>query len=329
MAGRLYENRHRNLIFGTDSGKGAVDVHIPPAFAEKIPRIFGEEGTAWLAQLPELLAVCQERWHLTSLRLAAELSYNLVCFAESPAFGAVALKVGVPNPELYTEMKALALYSGRDICTCHDADAELGALLLERIVPGTDLTTVRDGEARFRTAARLIASLPLPLAGDHGFPAYGDWVSRAFAWVRQVPGADAKLLSLAGTAERCFREIDTPDRPRVLLHGDLHHLNILRDRGGWKAIDPKGVIGVPCLEAARFMQNELGMGDPGDRLARLDQMTVIFAEHLQEEKRVLARCAFVDQVLATCWSVEENAPSAELQTAEEKCEALLSYCSRL
>src|SRR5207253_4768706 len=31
---------------------------------------------------------------------------------------------------------------------------------------------------------------------------------------------------------------------RVLLHGDLHHFNILRsDRSEWLAIDPKGLVG--------------------------------------------------------------------------------------
>ena len=35
--------------------------------------------------------------------------------------------------------------------------------------------------------------------------------------------------------------------PQMLLHGDLHHWNILSDADrGWMAIDPKGVIGASC-----------------------------------------------------------------------------------
>lgn len=30
---------------------------------------------------------------------------------------------------------------------------------------------------------------------------------------------------------------------QVVLHGDLHHENVLRSGGGWVAIDPNGVIG--------------------------------------------------------------------------------------
>jgi streptomycin 6-kinase len=301
-------------------------LHLPPAFRERIQRAFGKEGTAWLEQLPQILALCQDRWRLTDLRLSGKLSYNLICFAQSPAYRSVALKIGVPHPELFTEMKALWLYAGRGICACYDADAELGALLLERIMPGSDLTQVVDNEERFRIAAGLMATLPVPHMDDKGLPSYADWISRAFARARAETGAGSELLSLVDIAERFFREIDTPDRPRVLLHGDLHHKNILQDRqGGWKAIDPKGVIGPSFLEAARFMQNEFGMGARENRLARLDQMTSIFAEHLGEPKQLLAKCAFVDKVLATCWSAEENPDPAELQGAVEECQALLRY----
>lgn len=246
-------------------------MHLPRAFREKVRRVFGDKGRAWLAQLPQTLALCQDRWRLTNVHPSGELSYNLICFAESPAYGAVVLKIGVPHAELFIEMKALSLFAGRGVCACYDADVELGALLLERIVPGSDLTGIGNSEERYRIAASLMAALPVALRGDNGFPSYADWLSRAFTRLRAENKAGSELLSLVDIAERFFQEIDTPDRPRLLLHGDLHHKNILQDRhGGWKAIDP------------------------------------IFAEHLGERKPLLAKCALVDQVLSTCWSVEEE-----------------------
>jgi streptomycin 6-kinase len=302
-------------------------LHLPQVFTEKIRLVFGDTGRAWLGQLPRVLALCRERWRLTNIRVAGGLSYNLVCFAESPTYGAVALKIGVLCPELVTEMKALSLFAGRGMCACYATDVALGALLLERIVPGSDLTTVGNSEARFRIAAELFTALPVALVGDHGFPSYTDWISRAFTRARADNRVGAALVSLVDVAERIFHEIDTADRPHLLLHGDLHHTNILQDRqGGWKAIDPKGVIGVPGMGAARFMQNEFRMGAREDRFDRLDQMTAIFAEHLGESKQFLAKCAFVEHVLATCWSAEENAPPESLRTAVAECSALLGYC---
>ncbi len=299
-------------------------MQIPDTFTAKISRVFGDEGRAWLERLPQILAACRQRWGLTDIRVAPGLSYNLICFAQSPTHGAVALKVGVPHPELFSEMKALKLYAGRPICACYDADEELGALLLERVAPGNDLRTVTSASERFRIAAELFVTLPVPAV--EGFPAYADWVRRAFARARREGRAGADLLSLVEVAERYFSQIDTPDRPQVLLHGDLHHMNILQDGESWKAIDPKGAVGVACLEPARFMQNEFDMGDPADRLERLDQMCSVFAERLGEPKRVMAMCVFVDQVLGTVWGVEENVAPSELAAAVQRCQELLNYC---
>ena len=53
----------------------------------------------------------------------------------------------------------------------------------------------------------------------------------------------------------------------VLLHGDLHHDNILQNGddearhsfsdGGWLVIDPKGVIGESAYEVAAFIRNPM------------------------------------------------------------------------
>ena len=49
-------------------------------------------------------------------------------------------------------------------------------------------------------------------------------------------------------------------QPRVTLHGDLHHYNILdfgdgQGRQRWRAIDPKGLLGPAEVEAAPFLLN--------------------------------------------------------------------------
>lgn len=305
-----------------------IGFNLPAAFSRRIQNAFGERGSRWLAGLPGLLATCRDRWELTALSLAPELSYNLVCYAQSPVYGPVVLKMGVPHPELDTEMKALPLFAGRGGCACYDADPALGALLLERILPGTDLTTVRERSERFRIAAGLIAALPAAIAGsdESGFPSFAGWLAGAFDRVRREGRAGADLLALVGTAERLFAQEINSGRPRRLLHGDLHHWNILQDGSGrWKAIDPKGVIGPAGLEAARFIRNEFALGDRAGRMERLDQMVSLFSEYLGEPKQFLAAAAFVDSVLGACWSLEENPAPAALESAVAESAVLLGY----
>lgn len=304
-------------------------LQLPQPFREKIVRAFGETGSNWLRRLPELLERCAERWRLTDCRLSPALSYNLICFARSPAFGPVALKIGVPHPELSTEMKALALYKGRHICRCHDQDEAMGALLLERVMPGLDLDSLPGSRDRIMTAARLIARLPIPLADDHGLPSYADWVGRAFARARAEHPAFARLLGLVDTAEGLFSELEaTTNRPRVLLHGDLHHKNILQDAAGeWKAIDPKGAVGLPILEAARFVLNELDRADPAEQPARLALITSLLSAELGESRRTIAICGFVDSVLGTCWHFEDNSEPTVIAACLDRCELFLHQIS--
>ena len=57
-------------------------------------------------------------------------------------------------------------------------------------------------------------------------------------------------------AELLFRELLASSEAPVLLHGDLHHFNILSsDRRPWVAIDPKGLSGEPLTKLARCYVN--------------------------------------------------------------------------
>lgn len=308
---------------------GMKQLALPQPFQEQIRRVFGERGSDWLDRLPSLLEQAAERWHLTDCRLPAGLSYNFICFAQSASFGPVALKLGVPHPELFTEMTALARYQGRHICRLHAHDEEMGALLLERITPGDTLHTVADPRQRIRTAAGLIARLPIPIAGDHGLPAYGDWVARAFARARQERSGGPRLLRLTDAAERLFAALHAgAAQPQVLLHGDLHHQNILADdAGGWKAIDPKGAVGMPVLEAGRFIQNELELAAPAEQPAHLELITGLLSAELGLPVRSLAIAAFVDAVLGTCWHDEDHSPPAVVAERLEACELFERHAS--
>ena len=79
----------------------------------------------------------------------------------------------------------------------------------------------------------------------------------------------------------------------MLLHGDLHHENILLDASGnWKAIDPQGRIGEQCLECGRFLLNEWEwFGGVGD-LLHTSKCIRFFADALGESCRTIAFASF-------------------------------------
>lgn len=303
---------------------------IPKHFSEKITRVFEEKGVKWLEELPNIINECKEKWKLTNFSISNELSYNFVVFCESSHYGKVALKIGVPHPELYTEIKALSIYNGQNICKCYDYDIENGAMLLERIVPGVDLTSIENVSNRILIGAELISKLNVLVNDNVEFPTYTDWVNRAFKRAKKENIVGQKMLGFIDIAEDYYKELESLNRSKVLLHGDLHHYNILKSKNGdWKAIDPKGVIGIPCLEGSRFIENQLGMVKHEEKLKCLDEMITVFSDKLNENKRIITMCLIVDFVLSICWSFEDNALREVISKSIKNLELTLSYIENI
>lgn len=300
---------------------------IPEYFIKKIRQAFGEEGETWLENLPQTYKRCIKKWSLGDCSLAGDLSHNLIIFATSPIYGSVALKIGVPHAELFTEMRALSLYGGNNICKCYEFDKELGAILLERIIPGVNLTSEKNHSTRIKIASDVITKLAIQVKDDHGLPTYAEWLDKAFSRARSENKVGLKMLSLIDKAERMYGEIEASDRPKILLHGDLHHYNILQDKSGeWQVIDPKGVIGQACMDCARFMENQLDMVQYEEQKNCLVEMITVFSNTFNESKQIIASCLFIDYVLSTCWTFEDaNLNQREQLEAIDRFECVLEY----
>jgi streptomycin 6-kinase len=85
-----------------------------------------------------------------------------------------------------------------------------------------------------------------------------DTSAAAMLLERARPG---EMLSALARAERLSADLLESAATEVLLHGDLHHFNILSARREpWLCIDPKGMRGHPGYEVGPFLLNE----DHGD-----------------------------------------------------------------
>src|SRR4051812_16068286 len=67
-------------------------------------------------------------------------------------------QAGAPGAPAALEAEALRLWSGRGAVSLLDSDPEAGALLLERVVPGTPLPPGRE-DASVQVAAEILSSL--------------------------------------------------------------------------------------------------------------------------------------------------------------------------
>jgi streptomycin 6-kinase len=283
----------------------------PPAeFERRVIGVFGERGAAWLPRLPELLAGLAGRWKLRLGPVFAAASVNYVAAAELADGTPAVLKVGVPNPELLTEIEALRLYAGQGAVRLLDADPEQGALLLEWLQPGTMLSELADDEEATRIAARLMPRLWRSLPAGHRFPTLTRWTAGLRRLRERFRGDSGPIPpSLLAAAESLFNELSATAEEPVLLHGDFHHFNILAaQREPWLVIDPKGVAGEPAYEVGVLLANPfpdfLSWPDLNRVTAR--RIAQLSAE-LGFDRHRIAGWALVQAVLSSCWALEDQA----------------------
>jgi streptomycin 6-kinase len=220
------------------------------------------------------------------------------------------LKLGVPNPELLTEIAALEHYAGRGICKLLAVDREQGMLLLERLQPGAMLSTLEDDDEATTIAAQVMLTLWRPAPAEHNFPTVARW-GQGLGRLRQRfdGGVGPFPQHLVEQAESIFAELLTTSGEQsgeqMLLHGDLHHYNILSGRGGWLAIDPKGLVGEPAYETGALLRNEWGPD-----LAALPQRTArrvaILSEVLNQDRQRIIGWGIAQAVLSAWWDYEDN-----------------------
>ena len=105
----------------------------------------------------------------------------------------------------------------------------------------------------------------------------------------------AKYLKKARQIRDQLLKTDDPD---VLLHGDLHHDNILQNGDDWVVIDPKGVIGESAYEVAAFIRNPIPeLLNHAAAPNIIHNRVTRFAEALElSERRIIDWC-FVQAVL--------------------------------
>jgi len=188
-----------------------------------------------------------------------------------------------------------------------DADRALGAILMQHLKPGTILRQLKDNRQETEIAASIISDLAVPVPSFHQLPSFSKLVERTFQLTRTTWDLEERMpRDLLDRAEKAFTEILQSSNGDVILHGDLHHENILLDeQGGWKAIDPKGVTGPHCLETGRYLLNFLpeNLTIP-DREKMVRERVAIFSAELGYSVKSIAACGLVDSVLGHCWSFE-------------------------
>ncbi|WP_165978460.1 aminoglycoside phosphotransferase family protein [Actinomadura darangshiensis] len=279
---------------------------MPPALARNAVETWGTDGRRWLDDLPDILDAIARDWRLRLGRPFDGLSYHWVTKATLEDGQRAVLKLGPPGQgHLDVEAATLEFYQGQGAVRLLAFDPARGALLLEQAgTPATHLVPARDEEAT-EAAITVMRRLHRPPPPACPLPSLTT-VSATFSTHLQRFPADAPLpRHLVERAGRLFAELCADSSDTVVLHGDLHHDNILRaDREPWLAIDPHGYIGDPGYEAGALLYNP-GPDDRDEALLKLVPARVErLADGLGLSRERIVAWGFVKAVLSEVWTAE-------------------------
>jgi len=279
-----------------------------PNFHANVTAVHGDAGARWLPNIPRLIAEIAQAWDLR-LGEPYELSWNYVAPATRDDGLACVVKLTVPGTSgLAREATALEGFAGRGAVALLARDDSRGALLLERAEPGREVAELgpdRDGEAT-TILCSVMQRLWCPPPVEHQLPSVIDY-GAAFADYRaRCPTGGPLPSHLVERAAELLEQLAASASRTVLLHGDLHHHNVLQARREpWLAIDPHGLTGCPGFDVGAMLYNPITMtADQLLRLlpARLDQLCAV--PDLDPDRVV--GWAFVMAILSEVWSAEDH-----------------------
>jgi len=241
-------------------------------------------GRSWLGRLPAVLCDLSSRW---SLSLPAPFTgEDTSCAWVAPALRAdgseAVLKVAFPHFEGEHEIEGLRFWSGDPTVQLLDADENLGAMLLERCVPGATLRTVPEA-AQDVVVSGLLRRLWRAPPPAHSFRPLATMLT---FWTREFEedGSAQTDPGLTRTALNLLEELARPDSADVLLATDLHAGNVLRaEREPWLVIDPKPFVGDPSYDATQHLLNCRARltSAPLDTIRRFADLLELSAERIR------------------------------------------------
>ncbi len=271
------------------------------SFIKNIHATYGQAGKTWLSNLSDHLERLSLQWNFQLIQLVEDISYNFVAVVKLPS-GLAILKTAPAAARLIAEAEWLNAHK-KSVPIIFHTDKENNAYLMEKLEPGTSLKyLVKEGNDE--KATRIISQVILDLqSSDTVHQTNYQHISEhasSFAFLR-----DHIDKNIIDRAESIFNDLCVDRSNDIVLHGDLHHDNILQSDTSWRVIDPHGYIGDPCAEVGPMIFNPLDSFPKNLSMQNIIETRInILTEMLPFDLERIKAWAFCLSLRSAAWDVE-------------------------
>ena len=285
-------------------------------FVSNISDIYGELGKTWLKDLPIHIERICIQWNVQFVKPIPDLSYNFVGIVKIHSGVDAILKMAPVKEHIASEAHWLHCFTS-GVATLYEYNELENAILMEQLKPGQSLKSLvkegKDDDAT-RIICRTIKNIQSHQIESFAFKHLSEM---AYGFDLLIGHIDERLISKAKTL---FHEHTNDRKNDVVLHGDLHHDNILSSGDDWKAIDPHGYVGDPVFEVGPMIYNPLDGSFPKDKsLSEIVKRRIaILQEELPFDPQRIKDWTFCMALLSAAWTIEGhgNLPEHVIEVAK-------------
>jgi len=244
---------------------------------------------AWLTGLPRLVADLERAWSISVGRTLPGATEAFVAEATCHDGTQAVLKLLIPREgnAARNEITVLRLANGSGCARLFRADETRSALLLERLGPSLfELALPLKRRHEILCTAAALLWRPAPESGLRTGASKGEWLiefaSRLWDELGR-PCSERAVEYARSCARNRIRAHD--DERAVVVHGDVHQWNTLEAAGGFKLVDPDGLLAEAEYDLGILMREdpvELLQGDPHARAHALAERTDLDATAIWE-----------------------------------------------
>ena len=224
---------------------------------------------AWIDELPSLVRSVEADWGITVGRAYRDSTEAFVAEATCDDGTPAVLKLIVPRDgdAAAHEATVLRLAAGEGCARLLRDDVERGALLLERL--GRSLRELRlpiDRRHEILVDAAKRIWRPAPESGLPTGAAKARWLAEFITSMWEELDRPCSERAVEHALECARRRGDAHrDETAVLVHGDVHEWNALEADGGFKLVDPDGLLAEPEYDLGIIMREDPLEGDLHER----------------------------------------------------------------
>lgn len=277
--------------------------------------------SAWDASAAELVGTMLNRWNLTPGQAFVGGETASVIRVTTAEGTSAVLKLGFPHAEAIWEAVGLEGWGPELAPRVLRQDAWTWALLLEDVQPGIPLLRYQvPAEDALRSAGKLYAALSIRTVPP-GIPrleeAMRPFLDKAVSRLRQhLPLLGENGAVLEEGLATLGALIDSP-RGDAFLHGDYNPGNIISSKTGWRAIDPKPMVGDAAFDLWPLV-SQLGSPWTNEHPERVLRTQLEFvAEIAGVDPQRAALWGFARAALTISWFLDDQDARAALTAMRE------------